>query len=986
MKSDGRPQINRLSLTQLNRIDSVCTKYEVEVVRSLEDLSGDSTNQTGSRATLEHCLIGFDGDERAQLLRELLEIDVELREGRGEKPQDSDYAHLSAAGDQTVVRSVFDTKHITQTHSGVRTDSNARAVRQHGKTASEKPLEIGTCIGPYELKRCLGEGGMGVVYLAEQSEPIARQVALKVVRSDLGSARIIERFQQEQQALAAMDHPNVARVLDAGTSENHVPYFVMELVDGLPITDYCWKNELGLAERLRLLVQVCQAVQHAHQKGIIHRDLKPSNVLVTSYDGEPVPKVIDFGLATAVREGVIHDESKTEAGTVLGTFQYMSPEQADTGNADVDTRSDVYSLGVLLYELLTGRTPISREDLRSASYFEILQRIREAEPTAPSRSPIDCGDASDPRGRERWASDLQGDLDWITLRSLARNRDHRYETALALGADLQHFLNDEPVEAGPPSARYRMSKFVRRNRVPVAAAALASISLVAGLVLATVGFVRAKDAKDELASVNKSLLVANVSLDQRLKETQAAREAEESANDRARTDAATTEAVNRFLSRILQAASPRVLGKDATVLAALDYTSDNIGKEFPDLPRVRMAVLASLASTYSSLGEYAKAETHGREAVSLYAETLGEEDLSTLRAQDQLAAILFNSDKREEAVELMQSVCEAMKRQLGMEHRDTLVTHNNLATFLARRNQLPAAIEILEEVLDAKRRKLGDTDDSTLTTWGNLSALRAQAGEKKTAIVSMRKIFAITKEKHGPRHHQTIGALDQLAITQSFVDVREAIPLYEELVQLRFDFLGADHPQTIRTKLLLATSLLGVGRAAAAEPLLRNCVAWNEANSESRGTRVNADLHLVVALAVQSSEMFEKAEEAEQIARSFTKLVESKAPPGTPPVFMAKVHVGVSVLAQERYEEAEAILRECYDGLRKYRGVPDDLMGFVQSQLGITLLKLERPDEARPFVKAGHAQLKNMKGDDHVLTRAAATAAKELGIEIPQEL
>lgn len=986
MKPDGRPQINRLSLTQLNRIDSVCTKYEAEVARALEDLSGDSTNQTGSRSRLEHCLIGFDGDERAQLLRELLEIDVELREGRGEKPQDSDYAHLSAAGDQTVVRSVFDTKHITQTHPKVGTDSNARAGRQQGEVALEKPLEIGTCIGPYELKRCLGEGGMGVVYLAEQSEPIARQVALKVVRSDLGSARIIERFQQEQQALAAMDHPNVARVLDAGTSEDHVPYFVMELVDGLPITDYCRENELGLTERLRLLVQVCQAVQHAHQKGIIHRDLKPSNVLVTSYDGEPVPKVIDFGLATAVREEAIHDESKTEAGTVLGTFQYMSPEQADTGNADVDTRSDVYSLGVLLYELLTGRTPISREDLRSASYFEILQRIREAEPTAPSRSPIDCGDTSDPRGRERWTKDLQGELDWITLRSLARDRDQRYETALALGADLQHFLNDEPVEAGPPSARYRMTKFIRRNRVPVAAAALASISLVAGLVLATVGFVRARDAKDELATVNKSLLVANESLDQRLKETQAARDAEESANDRARTDAATTEAVNRFLSRILQAASPHVLGKDATVLAALDYTSDNIGKEFPDLPRVRMAVLASLASTYNSLGEYAKAETHGREAVSLYTETLGEEDLSTLRAQDQLAAILFNSDKRDEAVELMKSVCEAMKRQLGMEHRDTLITHNNLATFLAQRNQLPAAIEILEEVLDAKRRKLGDTDDSTLTTWGNLSALRVRAGEKKAAIVSMRKIFAITKEKHGPKHYQTIGALDQLAITQSFVDVWDAIPLYEELVQLRIDFLGPDHPQTIRTKLLLATSFLGIGRAAAAEPLLRSCVAWNEANSESRGTRVDADLHLVVALAMQSSEMSDKAVEAEQVARSFTKLLESKVPPGTPPLFMAKVHVGVSVLAQERYAEAEDILRECYDGLRKYRGVPDDLMGLVQSQLGIALLKLGRPDEAKAFVEAGHAQLKNMKGDDHVLTRAASAAAKELGIEIPQEL
>ncbi len=268
---------------------------------------------------------------------------------------------------------------------------------------------------------------MGTVYLAEQREPISRRVALKVVKSDLSSTRILERFQQERQALAAMDHPNVARVLDAGTSEENTPYVVMELVDGLPITDYCDQNALEIPERLRLFVQVCQAVQHAHQKGIIHRDLKPSNVLVTSYDSEPVPKVIDFGLATAVREGVIGDKSQTDAGTVMGTFQYMSPEQAETGNADVDTRSDIYSLGVLLYELLTGDTPLSKEVLQTASYFQILRQIREADTRPPSHTRLLERNPSAARptvasrvASSRWLRSVRGELDWITLRALPR--------------------------------------------------------------------------------------------------------------------------------------------------------------------------------------------------------------------------------------------------------------------------------------------------------------------------------------------------------------------------------------------------------------------------------------------------------------------------------------------------------------------------------------------------------------------------------------
>ncbi len=400
MTDDGRVDVDSLTLAQLQRIDAVCARFEAE-------------SEGLDRPTIETYLVGFMGVERGALLRELLALDLELREQRGDNPKETDYAHLAAAGDQTVVRDVFDATRVSEPKSPPKI-SLTPTIR----------LEIGSQIGPYQLQKCLGEGGMGTVYLAEQHEPISRHVVLKVVKSDLSSKKIIERFQQERQALAAMDHPNVARVLDAGTSEDNTPYFVMELVDGLPITDYCNQHAFGIRERLHLFTQVCQAVQHAHQKGIIHRDLKPSNVLVTSYDNQPVPKVIDFGLATAIREGVIGEKSQTDAGTVMGTFQYMSPEQADTGNADVDTRSDVYSLGVLLYELLTGDTPLSKQDLQNASYFEILRQIREADTRAPSRTAIQENDpsAAHQRGASsvpntRWLRHLRGELDWITLRT-----------------------------------------------------------------------------------------------------------------------------------------------------------------------------------------------------------------------------------------------------------------------------------------------------------------------------------------------------------------------------------------------------------------------------------------------------------------------------------------------------------------------------------------------------------------------------------------
>src|SRR5438094_7197864 len=346
---------------------------------------------------------------------------------------------------------------------------------------TERP---GTQIGPYKLLQQIGEGGMGVVYTAEQKEPVQRKGALKTIKPGMDSKQVIARFEAERQALAMMDHVNIARVLDAGATESGRPYFVMELVHGVPITKYCDDNRLTPRQRLELFVPVCQAIQHAHQKGIIHRDIKPSNVMVTLYDGKPVPKVIDFGVAKATEQRLTQRTLFTQSGTMVGTPEYMSPEQAEMSALGVDTRSDIYSLGVLLYELLTGSTPLSHRRVQEAAYAEVLRLIKEEEPPKPSTRLSDSGEEllsiSAQRHMEpaKLTKLVRGELDWIVLKTLEKDRNRRYETANGLAMDVQRYLADEPVVACPASAGYRLRKFARRNKTGLAVAGLILFFLV----------------------------------------------------------------------------------------------------------------------------------------------------------------------------------------------------------------------------------------------------------------------------------------------------------------------------------------------------------------------------------------------------------------------------------------------------------------------------------------------------------------------------
>jgi WD40 repeat protein/serine/threonine protein kinase len=383
-------------------------------------------------------------------------------------------------------------------------DMSSPEVAPFVPTITEPPIGTvpGTVIGAYKLLQQIGEGGMGTVFMAEQAAPVRRKVALKIIKPGMDTREVIARFEAERQALALMDHPHIARVFDAGATAAGRPYFVMELVRGVPITDYCDQNNLPVHERLELFVAVCHAVQHAHQKGIIHRDIKPSNVLVTLHDGRAVPKVIDFGVAKAIGQQLTDKTLFTKFAQMVGTPLYMSPEQAELTGQDVDTRGDIYSLGVLLYELLTGTTPFERGRLKQAALEEIRRMIREEDPPSPSaRLSSTAGEAQtavaahrrvDPRGLSRL---VRGDLDWIVMKALEKDRNRRYETANGLAADIGRYLSDDPVEACPPSAGYRLRKFSRRNRVTLTTTVVVAAALVAGTLVSTWQAIRATRAE-----------------------------------------------------------------------------------------------------------------------------------------------------------------------------------------------------------------------------------------------------------------------------------------------------------------------------------------------------------------------------------------------------------------------------------------------------------------------------------------------------------
>jgi serine/threonine protein kinase/tetratricopeptide (TPR) repeat protein len=574
----------------------------------------------------------------------------------------------------------------------------------------------GTLIGPYKLLQQIGEGGMGVVFMAEQTEPIQRTVALKIIKPGMDTRQVIARFEAERQAVAMMDHPNIAKVLDAGTTESGRPYFVMELVKGVPITKYCDDKHLPIRERLHLFMQVCQAVQHAHQKGIIHRDIKPNNVLVAEYDDHAIPKVIDFGVAKATAQKLTERTMFTEFGQVLGTMEYMSPEQSKFNQLDIDTRSDIYSLGVLLYELLAGSTPFEGKRLKEAAFDEMLRIIREEDPPKPSTR-LSSSDTlpSIAANRHiepaRLSKDVRGDLDWIVMKAMEKDRNRRYETASGFAADIERHLHDDPVEAGRPSAAYRFRKFSKRNKAALVAGSVVAAALFLGLIGTTWQAIRATGA--ERVAKEES--------------NRASREAE-----RAKSEAANAQAVNDFLNRDLFGQTDPHVPYDRydqpraelRLAPVLERAAGQLEGRFADQPLVEATLQHTIGHTYLRLifdDDMSPAVLHLQRAVELRRVHLGEEHPDTLSSMGYLAWAKSDPD-------LVRRVLEIRQRVLGKDHRDTLHSMFTLA-MVTRKKDKKNAIALFRSTVEAARKALGEDDRFTAYAMHCLAATMNAAAD-----------------------------------------------------------------------------------------------------------------------------------------------------------------------------------------------------------------------------------------------------------------
>lgn len=724
---------------------------------------------------------------------------------------------------------------------------------------------IGSTIGGYRVVRLVGAGGMGRVYESEQGSP-RRTVALKLIKGALASSTAKRRFEYEAEILARLHHPGIAQIYEAGVHESDtgsLPFFAMEYVaNGRTILDHARGERLSLHQRLMLFAVVCDAVHHGHQKGVIHRDLKPGNILVDPVSGSP--KIIDFGVARVMRQDSAVT-TVTRLGELVGTLQYMSPEQCTEDPQGVDTRSDVYSLGVVLFELLTGERPY---DLAGKPIPEAVRIIQEQSPRRPSSI----------------NRHLRGEVETILLKALEKDPKRRYASAADFAQDIRRHLASEPIEAHPPSAMYQFRKFVSRYRLPAALAALLFVSVSA-------------------------LAVATTILSSGLR----------AERDEAEKEMRTVQRIAEFQKDMLTAAAPRVAqGRDVTVREVLDEAAGLIGESLADEPEVASAMHDTIGQSYYALGRYEEAEAQYLAAIELRKQVFGEADPRTLNSKSNLAILYVDMGRHEEALSLYDDVIELQRQQLGEAHTDTVVSSLNYAHLLDVVGRRRDAIGMLEEIVEICRQSFEHDSRERLGALNSLAVMYAKEGDYAAAAPYFEEAYDLQQDTLGPDHPNTLVSMNNLARLYEHTDrLDEAVTMMNEVIERRSRVLGEDHPQTIASRSFLGGMMSRAERYADAEAILREVL-------EERAAMLRADHPDTLQSAQEYAEVLQKLgrwQDAEPLLRETLAGAEAKYPDGHERVSGTAIVLGRNLMAMDRHEEALEYLIQGFEMDRDLRGL-----------------------------------------------------------------